>query len=172
LVNNIFNKSPSYEAVKLCEAICAILPKDSGSELKEIKWSQLRAIPGTKFTLGKQFSEQFWLRMKRDIDWFCNTFSLPLYEFFCEKPTVNTSTWSLQSIEFIDSILEEQPTKTRGIIINTINRELGHKRKEFGKQKIKMIRLFIKKYRCYLKQYRRYCKGRRTINDNLLLIIL
>jgi hypothetical protein len=145
--NKVQNKSSSYESLKLLDSFNTEYPVNiqnvHNAEVSRPNKMLFRNIPGTRFTLDKDILELYWDNTKKDLEWFCETFSLPKYVKSFEMTMNISDTWDFKTIEYIRTILYKQSTKTQELILRTIYKEFGYYKKHYSTEKIQMLQSFF-----------------------------
>lgn len=151
--NDRYNPSSSYETVRIFSEIHEKLPCKEGlpysyqGAIRELLW----AMPGQKFVLPLSFQQAIWERTKQDVDWLCETFSLPNYTFEGEESPPISKRWSRETIQYLYKIIPDLPAPLVTIIVETILDELLTFYDSFNAQKRKELFEFIMRYSFFLK---------------------
>jgi hypothetical protein len=162
LKNELHNVSLSYEATTLLDAIYSKTPAFINDqvyqELNNFHPHLIHQIPGVKFFLEASHNHEIWQRSQDDINWLCENYKLPAYNYFDNQKEDDADKWSEVTLNYLQKILPEQPPKIRKIIITGILTEIIHYKKCFSYQKKQSMFAFFMHHSAYLELASRYSK--------------
>jgi len=150
--NERHNATSSYEAIAIFSAIHENLPKVNGvpysfqGETRKV----LINMPGQKFALPLSKQRKIWEQAKEDVDWLCETFSLPYYQYEEEEVPAISGRWSQETLKYLFDSMHKLPDPVKKIILELLLQELNVNKREFGLQKQRQIFGFIMHYSVYL----------------------
>ncbi len=150
--NERFNSASSSEAVSIFSAIHENLPKVNGvpysfqGQIRKV----LINMPGQKFALPLSIQRKVLEQAKEDIDWLCETFSLPYYQYEEEEVPAISGRWGQETLKYLFDLMHKLPDPVKKIILEVLLEELKVNNREFGLQKQRQIFGFIMHYSVYL----------------------
>jgi hypothetical protein len=133
--NRIYNRSLSYEAVKLHSFIHTFLNENPDPPkiplTQKYKHALVEAVPGIPFALDQHQSEIIASNAQEDYDWLCSAFDLPPYSESEVEKLDFYNAWSKMTLEFLQSTLPNHPEEIRIQILYTLEEELKQHSSDF-----------------------------------------
>jgi hypothetical protein len=150
--NERHNATSSYEAIAIFSAIHENLPKVNGVpySFQGKTRKALISLPGQKFALPLSKQRKIWEQAKEDVDWLCETFSLPHYKYEEEEVPAISGRWSQETLKCLFDSMHKLPDPVKKIILEVLLEELNVNKREFGLQKQRQIFGFIMHFSVYL----------------------
>jgi hypothetical protein len=153
LKNEVHNILLSYEATTLLNAIYIKTPgftdNQVNPELRNFYPKHIHQIPGEKFYLEPNHNHEIWQRSQEDINWLCQNFKLPAYNYLDKPKEEDADKWSDNTLTYLQKILPEQPPKIRKIIITELLTEIIRYKKCFShRKKLSLFAFFMHNSAC------------------------
>lgn len=156
-----YNTTVSYEALAILSSINkkipAIIDHKKNPRRKNFRSGYIKNIPGISFRLSAELRKKIWNDFKEDINWLCDTFSLPKYEFEEVKFIEEEKVWSSDVLNAINRALTEQNRRFRFLILNAIADEIENYNFYISDEKKEELRQFVSKNQNKLVQIKHDC---------------